>query len=423
MRISVLPLACVLLLPFACALSAQTASDAPVTVARTSQRGTVKSIAANSIVLASDTGVQFTVLADPPAKVMVLAPGSTDLKIAQPGTVQDISVGDRVLVTGKPGEANSIVAQRVIVMRSADIAQRNASQQADWQKRGSGGIVSAVDSSSITVKSGSRSVKLVTAPTTIYRRYAPGSIKFEEAIPGTLSQIVAGDQLRVRGDKSEDGASIAAEEIVSGSFRNVSGTIASIDATQKSITIKDLATKKNVVVRLSAESDLRNLPPQMAATLATRSRGGASGAPGSASGAAAMASGARRADANVPSATTPTRSPAPAVSPASSGNAPAEASASANTQGMASGRPAGGDLAQMVARLPTTTLAELKPGEALMIVASQGAPTEPLTAITVLSGVEPILAATPSGAQPLSLSPWNLGIGGGDAAAGGAGPQ
>lgn len=75
----------------------------------------------------------------------------------------------------------------------------------------------------------------------------------------------------------------------------------------------------------------------------------------------------------------------------------------------------------MIARLPSTTLAELKPGAALMIVASQGAPSDPLTAVTVLSGVEPILAATPSGSQPMSLSPWNLGAGG--AEAGGGGPQ
>ncbi|ADV84239.1 DUF5666 domain-containing protein [Terriglobus saanensis] len=380
---------------------AQAAPDASVAAARTSQRGTVKSITGTTLVIATDAGVQYTVSADAPAKVVVLAPGSTDLKTAEPGTLESISVGDRVLVSGKPGDANAIMALRVIVMRSADIAQRNAAQQADWQHRGSGGIVSAVDpgTGSITIKVGSRTLQLVTSPKTIYRRYAPGSVKFEEATASNLQQIMVGDQLRVRGDKSEDGTSITAEEIVSGAFRNVAGTIASIDAANSSLTVKDLATKKNVVVHLTPESDLRNLPAQMATMLAARNRGGAAGAGG-------------QRPAGAPAAATP--------APAEGAAAPGPGGPGAG-RGMGAGRAGGGDLSQMIARLPATTLTELKPGAALMIVASQGAPSDPLTAVTVLSGVEPILAATPSGSQPMSLSPWNLGAGG--AEAGGGGPQ
>jgi hypothetical protein len=51
-----------------------------------------------------------------------------------------------------------------------------------------------------------------------------------------------------------------------------------------------------------------------------------------------------------------------------------------------------------------------------MIVASKGAGMQP-TAITMLSGVEPILSASPSGAEAITLSPWNLGAP--DAGAGG----
>ncbi len=71
------------------------------------------------------------------------------------------------------------------------------------------------------------------------------------------------------------------------------------------------------------------------------------------------------------------------------------------------------DLSQMLARLPNETIADVKVGDAVMIVASQ---TEPgnatMTAVTLLSGVEPILAATPSGAPAMTLSPWNVGGGG-----------
>ncbi len=75
-------------------------------------------------------------------------------------------------------------------------------EQADWQKRGSGGIVSAVDAGTgtltIAVRSG-RKIAVTTSSATKYRRYAGDSVKFEDAQAGTLAQIQTGDQLRVRG--------------------------------------------------------------------------------------------------------------------------------------------------------------------------------------------------------------------------------
>lgn len=70
-------------------------------------------------------------------------------------------------------------------------------------------------------------------------------------------------------------------------------------------------------------------------------------------------------------------------------------------------------------RLPTETAADLKPGEAVMIVASNNPDTGRPTAITMLSGVEAILAASPNGGT--TLSPWSLGSGQGEAAEGGGG--
>ena len=68
------------------------------------------------------------------------------------------------------------------------------------------------------------------------------------------------------------------------------------------------------------------------------------------------------------------------------------------------------DLSQMLARLPNETVADLKVGDAVMIVASQAEPnSSTVTAVTLLSGVEPILAATPSGAPAMTLSPWSVG--------------
>ena len=72
----------------------------------------------------------------------------------------------------------------------------------------------------------------------------------------------------------------------------------------------------------------------------------------------------------------------------------------------------------MLSRLPAVTLADLHKGDAVMIVATEGSGTSSPTAITLLSGVEPILTVSPnSGRAATLLSPWNLGSSaGGDAA-------
>src|SRR5208337_4715940 len=111
------------------------------------------------------------------------------------------------------------------------------------------------------------------------RRYAPDSVKFDEAKPTTLDQIKPGDQLRARGTRNEDGSEFTAEGIVSGAFRNIAGTISSIDASQNTISVMDLKTKKPVLVKFTADSQLRKLPPMMAQRIAVRLKGGEAGGP------------------------------------------------------------------------------------------------------------------------------------------------
>jgi Domain of unknown function (DUF5666) len=255
-------------------------------------------------------------------------------------------------------------------MKSGDIAQKHEAEQADWQKRGTGGIVSGVDAGSgtLTVSIGAKKLTINTSSTTQFRRYAGDSVKFEDAKPGTLAQIQVGDQLRVRGAKSDDGTSIQAEEVVSGSFKNLAGLIATIDVGNGKLTLKDLATKKTVTVTITVNSSVRSLPPEAAARFAARAKGTAGG------------------------------------------GTPAATQGGERTGG--SGHSAGADLSQLVSRLPNQTIADLKVGDAVMIVGSQSdAASNGVTAVTLLSGVEPILAATPSGSASLTLSPWSLGGG------------
>jgi hypothetical protein len=386
-------------------------AQAPIPAASATGRqlGTVKAISGSSMTIATDAGQQVTVTLSDGVKVVQLPPGSTDLKVATAIALTDVAVGDRVLVTGKAGEAaGQFIVSRIILMKSTDIAQKRAQDQADWQKRGSGGNVNSVDAaaSTLTVTEGTKKLQIKTSPTTIFRRYSGDSVKFEDAILGTFAQVQPGDQLRVRGDKSQDGLTIQAQEIVSGSFKNLAGTIATINTADGTITLKDLTTKKMMTIKITSNSDLRRLPERMAAMFAARAKGGVATAGAATAGAAAGAA--------APPAGAAARGPG--AGGYAGGGAGGNGDGAGGPGG--AGRSAGMDLSQMLTRLPNETIAELKVGEAVMVVASQASPTSPtVTAVTLLSGVEPILAASPAGSQ-MTLSPWS--VGGGAPEAGGA---
>jgi hypothetical protein len=384
---------CLALVPSAMVGGATLYAQAPAAAAPARQTGTVKVIDSASITVVTAAGATVNVPLTPDVTVVRLEPGATSLAAAQPAKMADIAVGDKVIV-GKAGD--STTASRVVLMKSGDIAARNAAEQADWQKRGSAGIVKSVAGSTLNISSGAKTVTVTTTPTTVFRRYAADSVKFQDAKPGTLAEIQAGDQLSVRGDKSADGSSIAAEEVVAGTFANLSGLLTAVDPAAGTVSFKDLTTKKAVTVKLTANSDIRKLPPEMAA----RFGGGAPGAGG-----ARGAGGAGAA-------------PGAGAPPAGGGQgAGGQGPGGPGAAGAGRAR-AGMDLSRMLARLPTETVADLKPKDAVMIVASPVG--DSYTAITLLSGVEALLTA-PAGAAPITLSPWNMGGGGGGEGGGGGG--
>lgn len=359
------------------------AAQPPATPAASTppQRGTVKAITGNTLTIATDAGPTVTITIPEGAKVQKLAPGSTDLKTATPSQTSDIAVGDRVLASVRVGDTpDSFTARTVVLMKSGEIAEKNAADQADWRRNGTGGIVSAIDpAGTITVTAGARKVTVATSAKTEFRRFTGDSVQFKDAKPGTLAQIHAGDQIQARGVKSEDGLNIQATQVVSGSFKNLSGVLASIDPSAGKLTLKDLASKKTYSVTVSANSDLRRMPPQMAQMLAARSAGGA-----------APAAGPRTGEAH--------------GSGAATGGAPAE--------GGGMRRSPGADMSQMIARMPADALTDLKAGDAVLIVATEPSPgSTSVTAVTVLSGVEPILTANPNGG--MNLSSWSMGGGAG----------
>jgi hypothetical protein len=364
-------------------------TQAPASANSARPVGTVKAVAGNTVTLTTDSGGEIAIVVQDSTRILHAAPGQKDLKDATPVALPEVQVGDRLLVRGRASEDKSVIASSIVLMKKADIEQRQAHEREDWQKRGVGGLVTKVDAAggiiavSTAASAENKAVAVRIAKDTIIRRYAPESVKFDDAKLGTLEQIQPGDQLRARGTRSADGAELAAEEIVSGSFRNISGTIASIDLPNNTLNVVDLATKKPVVVKITAESQLRKLPQQIAERIALRLRGTTpQGAPGAAS------AGAGR----------------PAARP---GAMPA------NGEGGGPHAVGAPDFHQMLNRIPTVSLAELQKGEAVMIVTTQGSTGSEVKAITFLSGVEPILRSPNSSQAAMLLSPWNLGGGGG----------
>jgi hypothetical protein len=360
--------------------------------------GTIKTISGNAIILSSDAGPLFNVSVDDSAKILRIEPGAKDLKNASPMQLQDLQVGDRILVLGKVSDdGHSVVATAVVAMKKADVTSKQERDRQEWQRRGVGGLVNAVDPAAGTITistqsfAGAKSVVIQVSKETIVRRYAADSVKFDDARPSSVGEIRPGDQVRARGTRSPDASQLAADEIVSGAFRNIAGLVASVDASTNTISVTDLISKKPVTVKISAESQVRKLPPQMAQFLALRLKGGGPTAGNGVAGTAQPAAG----------------------QPGGASRGPASADGSAGGAGDRGGR---ADLQQILSRVPPASLADLQKGDAVMIVSTQGTDSGGVTAITLVAGVEPILQATPNGTQSMILPPWSLDAPGGDAA-------
>jgi len=364
--------------------SAQTSSAArPV--------GTIKSVSGNNLVLATDAGGDVGVVVQEGARLLRVEPGQKDLKEAVPISLQELLPGDRILVRGQVApDGKTVLASAIIAMKKASITEKQAREREEWRRQGVGGLISSVDpaaNSIVITQQGMAEKKTLTihlSKETVIRRYAPDSIKFDDAKPARLDEIKPGDQLRARGTRSADGSDLAAAEIVCGTFRNIAGTISSIDASANTVTVQDLATNKPVTLRITGDSQIRKLPLQMAQGIAVRLRRAGPESQNSApAGAASAAQGARSGETQT------------------SGGSGGPGGAGRSGGG-------GGDFQQALNRMPPATLGELQKGDAVMIVATEGGLKSEPSVITLLGGVEPILQASPNSNASTILSPWSL---------------
>ncbi|MGB7728684.1 MAG: hypothetical protein WBL50_11665 [Candidatus Acidiferrum sp.] len=397
---------CTMLLSCAGLTAGVLAAQAPAAQRTPPAVGTIKSISGEILTLATDSNGELKVQLAPEVKVLRVPPGSKDLKAATPIQLGDLQPGDRILVRVKPGaDASTPVAIMIVAMTKSDIAVKQQKDREEWQRHGIGGLVSGVDpaQNTVTIKTmtaaGSKEVVVHAGQTTILRRYAPGSVNFDEATVAPITEIHTGDQLRARGARSADGGEFNADEIVSGSFRNIAGMVTGVNAAAGTLTLTDLATKKPVELKVTPDSQMRKLPQEMVQRIAVRLKG-AGAAPG-----AGVSGGAKPADGQ------------PGGTPPANANANAGQGAASNSGGPGMGgaqRGGGsGDLQQMLTRLPASPLNEFQKGDVVMVVATSGQGDGPSTVITLLGGVEPILQATSQGQVASILSPWSLSQGGG----------
>jgi hypothetical protein len=338
------------------------------------------------LTLKADEGFAVVVTLADGATVLRAKPGAKSLADATPTSLDAVAVGDRLMVRGARSEDGATLAARqVVVMARDDIGRQREQEKAEWRRRGTLGIVTAVDATKgeitlrngraafagpIVVETGGRKVA--------FRRYAPDSVKFADAAPSTIEDVRVGDQLRALGDRSPDGERLAAEQIVFGTFRTVSGNVVAVDAARGEVTIRDEESGKRLVAAVGPDTRLRRLPPEMAARFA-RFGGRPSRAGEETPGGQPRGEG----------GTAPARPPR------------ADEGTPGRPRGM--GGPGFGP-EDLLERLPETTLGDLKKGDLILVASTEGTDPARLQSIALVAGLETLRSQTgPRGARSAEI--------------------
>jgi Cu/Ag efflux protein CusF len=357
---------------------------------------------------AGDTTVKFSNL----TKVMELPPGESDTKKATPLKPEDISVGDHILARAQTKDLTGLPAGFLYINRASDIAKENAAKAAEWQTAVSG-FAESVDPAAkkITMKvkgtagAPDRDVVLDLSGPVSYQRFSDKSFDYEKT---DVSAIKTGDHLRVLGAKNADVTQIKVTDMAADAIKQIGATIKSVDPATGQITAIDTA-KKPVTITVRTATKVKRLDDptaQMIARIVNPSfqgggRGGGRGAGGGAGagggdGAGAGGGGGRG---------------------FGGGQAAGGAPGGSGFGGRGGGRARGGaaQIQTLIDQQPDAKVADLKPGEPI-IVSGPGSPdSSSFSAMMVLAGVDPILRAAPStGADPLGSGWSNVGGGGGE---------
>jgi hypothetical protein len=357
--------------------------------------GEVKTIDAPQKILSirTDAGNSVFVTVTDKTIYKKLAPGEQDLTKATDITIADIGEGDRVMARGTvAADRKSVPAQMILVMTKGDLAKKQEAERLEWRRRGILGVITALkpDAKEITISNrtmaGTQAVVIPVSDNTEMRRYAPDSIKFADAKPSTFGELKVGDQLRALGDKSPDGLKFTPAKVVTGAFRTVAGTVKEVNAATGEIKIQDLEKKHPLTIVVKPDTVLRKFPAmsEMGAMMGGMGRGPGGPGGGQAAGGQAPAGGQARPQGAGPGG-----------------------------PGGPGGRAGGPNINDMLERLPTIGIADLKVGDTIIVSSTQGVDPARLTAIALVSGADTLLTMLAPRPQAGQAPNPAAGLGGG----------
>ena len=281
-------------------------------------------------------------------------------------------------------------------MSKGDIAKKQDAERREWRVRGILGVISALkpESQEITIQSramgGTQSVILPVSDKTEMRRYAPDSIKFSDAKPSTFSELKVGDQLRALGDRAPDGTHFTPQKVVTGSFRTIAGVVTAIDPATKEIKINELEKKHPLTIVIKQDSVLAQVPGSFRdgcddGWFSWRRRWGRWSR----------------------------WSPAGAPPQGGQGQGPGARPQGAGPGGPGGPRGGGFNINDMLERLPTISVADVKVGDTIIVSSTQGVDPTRLTAIALVSGADTLLTMLAPRPQQGQAPNPAAGLGGG----------
>jgi Cu/Ag efflux protein CusF len=344
--------------------------------------------ATGQVTIRTDEGASVQVITDTKTSVYRVPPGETDQSKAVRVALTDIAAGDRLFAGGEvSADGKQIAARQIVLTSAAGLAQRQEREREEQRRRRLVGRVTAVNPQAreitlmVRSREGGEAVTVTAPEGARLLRYAPDSLRPADARPGTFADLRVGDQVRAQGDRSADGKQFTAEEIISGAFQRVGGTVTAVNTATNEVTIRNEQTGKSIVVSFGPKSMLRRISPEMAASFGERRgrRGDRNGAGG---GAAAQPQGAGGQEGRQTARTD-------GAGPRQRGDG-SGATGPEGRGGGGGGRPprgGGRNFQEMLESLPAITVADLKKGDTVLVNGTTtGADQSRVTAVTLMTG-------------------------------------
>ena len=351
--------------------------------------------AARQLTVRADSGETVTVTTTEQTTYLRMPPGETSLQKGQPAAFADVRVGDRVLAPGV-STAGGAARQVILMARAVATAATTAGAGRDDGRRVAGRVVSLDASKKLVVvqarardREGPQAVTVDASGAARILRFAPDSMRPADAQPGSLADVRVGDTFRATGERSADGATFKAEEVLSGAFARFAGTVTKVDAARGELMVRNEQGEQEVTLTFGPRSSLRRSTPEFEQAVAQRAerfgrreqrraaagQGGQAGQGGAAQGEAGGAREGRR------------------EGERGQRRRDGAGGGQRGEGGARGGGPGGGgnNFQQMVEALPTVGLADLKKGDAVVVTVTPGADTARATVVSLLTGPAEVL--------------------------------